>query len=160
MPPSGEDLRLRGGKGAICVLYNECASEDCRLGRCTEKVDRVGLGEECQGNAFCKKGLFCDLHSKKCAHAVKCEDVRDKLEKCIAEVYLAFKPGERTKLGKLRPAARSQFLQRTQSILFENLCRATRGGGLPYAQGLKFVEALKQTECGAFARSFKAAVSQ
>jgi hypothetical protein len=159
-PPKGDLLRLKGGKGCFCFSHLECASEECQLGRCTEKVEKVGLGEACEGNAFCKKGFFCDLQSKKCAHAVQCEDVRDQLERCIAEVYLTFKPGERSKLGRLKAAARKRFLEQTQSIIFENLCRATRSGGLPYAQGLKFVAATRHQDCDVFARDFKAAVSR
>lgn len=159
-PPKGDELRLRGGKGCLCFSDRECASDECRLGRCTEQVERVGLGEECQSNAYCKKGFFCDLQSKKCAHAVRCEDVRDQLERCMTEVYLAFKPGERSKLARLKPAAKKRFLARTQSIIFESLCRATRSGGLPHAQGLKFISATQQKDCAGFARDFKAAVSR
>lgn len=159
-PPKGDELRLKGGKSAYCLTDRECASDECRLGRCTERVEKVGQGGACQSSSGCRPGLYCDRQANKCAPAVRCEDVRDTMERCISEVYLTFRPGEKTKLRRLKASARKRFLERIQQILYSGLCKATQGGGLPYAQALKLLAASKKKDCQEFANELKGALNK
>jgi len=158
-PPKGTQLRLRGTKGAICLYNRECASNECRGGHCTEKVDKVGLGGECEGSQFCLEGLYCDLKAKKCAPAIKCEDLQDRLESCIQVVYETLKPSQTARLRRMRSRTRKRFLARVNQILYSRICRATRSGGLPYKGAVRLKAAKAKTDCRAFAIELKAAMS-
>lgn len=160
VPPKGDYLRLKAGKDALCLLDRECESNECRLGRCTEKVEKVGQGETCQGNQYCLQGHYCDAISKKCAPSVGCEDLRDRMESCVEAVYVTFRPSQKAKLKRMRPAARKRFLERIHQILYDNLCRATRGGGLAYAKAVKLLEASKQKDCDKFAEALNVAINK
>jgi hypothetical protein len=160
-PPSGDKLRLHGHKGAICLADRECASNRCLAGRCTEKIDKVGLGGECLGNDYCKDGFFCDLRAKKCSPKLKCEDFQARLTECINDVYLKFRPQQQGKLRRMSARARKRFLERIKNILYRGLCRATSGSsGLPYARAVKLLKAAKQSSCTEFATGFHGAMGK
>ncbi len=149
-PPTGDQLRLRGAKGAQCSYDRECASSKCLGRRCTEKIDKVGLGGECTGDEYCKDGFLCDRGSKKCAPQLKCSKFKGKLRKCIAEVYLKFRPKQTQKLKKMRSRAKRRFFKQIYRILYKGLCSRT-GSGTSYKRGVALQRALKQSDCAKFA---------
>lgn len=149
-PPTGKRLRLRGAKGAQCNYDRECASNKCLGRRCTEKIDQVGLGGECTSDDYCKKGFHCDRSSKKCAPKLDCDVFSSKLQKCIAEVYIAFRPKQSRKLKRMRAKAKRRFYKQIYRILYKGLCNLTRGGAT-YKRSLLLQRALRQTSCDKFA---------
>jgi hypothetical protein len=156
-PPTGKRLRLKGAKGAICTYDRECASDKCLGRRCTEKIEKVGLGGECTGDDYCQKGFRCDVTAKKCTPKINCDKFSDKLRKCIAEVYISFKPKEAGKLKRMRARARKRFYRKRHihRILFKRLCRLTRRG-TTYKKSLALQRALKQSNCSKFAAYYYA----
>lgn len=152
-PPTGERLRLKGTKGAACSYDRECKSDKCLGRRCTEKIDKVGLGGECTTDDYCHKGFHCDRSANKCAPKLKCESFSDKLRECIADVYIAFRPKASRKLRRMRARAKKRFHRKIYRILYKGLCSLTRGGA-SYKRSLALQRALKQTSCTEFAAHY------
>ena len=124
-PPRGKQLRLRGAKGAQCTYDRECASAKCLGRRCTEKIDKVGLGGECTDDNYCKSGFRCDSAAKKCAPKLSCSSFSDKLRECIEDVYISFRPKQARKLKRMRKNAKRRFFNRIYRILYQGLCSRT-----------------------------------
>ncbi len=149
-PPVGQRLRLRGAKGAFCSYDRECASGTCLGKRCTEKIEKVGLGGECTSDDYCKKGFHCDTAAKKCAPNLACEKFSSKLRACALDVYIAFRPKEGRKLRRMKPRQRRRFLNRVHRILYKGLCGLTRSGA-SFKRSMALQRALKQKSCAKFA---------
>jgi len=149
-PPTGKRLRLKGAKGALCTYDRECQSNKCLGLRCTETIDVVGLGGECTGDDYCKKGFHCDRAAKKCTPKLNCDSFSDKLRRCIADVYLSFRPKQAPKLKRMRARAKKRFFTKIYGILYKGLCGITRGGA-SYERSLALQRALKETSCAKFA---------
>jgi len=149
-PPTGQRLRLKGTKGAVCTYDRECQSGKCLGRRCTEKIDKVGLGGECTGDDYCMEGFHCDRSAKKCAPKLSCDAFSDKLRRCIADVYISFRPKQARKLRRMKARAKKRFFNQIYRILYKGLCRLTRGGA-SYKRSLALQRALKQTGCSKFA---------
>lgn len=152
-PPTGQRLRLKGAKGAICTYDRECQSDRCLGRRCTEKIDKVGLGGECTSDDYCQKGFHCDRSAKKCAPKLSCENFSDKLRECIADVYISFRPKQARKLRRMKARAKKRFFNQIYRILYKGLCGLTRGG-TSYKRSLALQRALKQTSCTKFAAHY------
>jgi len=159
-PPKGDELRLKGRKGAICLADRECASQECRGGRCTEKIEKVGLGLWCDQHRGCKEGLYCDKKAKKCAPHIDCEKLEPRLKSCVAEVYVKFRPSQKGRLRRMRARSRRRFLQRNYRILRRLLCRATRSKSMAYERALKLKRAAGHKDCEKFAADFYAALKK
>jgi hypothetical protein len=159
-PPKGDKLRLKGNKGAICLANRECASMECRGGRCTEKIEKVGLGLWCKSHKGCKDGLYCDTKAKKCAPYIQCEKLESKLKSCVADVYGKFRPSQVRRLRRMRGRSRRRFLRRSYRILRRILCRATRSKALPFKRAVKLKRAAEHKDCKQFAADFHAALKK
>lgn len=149
-PPTGKRLRLTGSKGAVCTYDRECQSAKCLGRRCTEKIDKVGLGGECTGDDNCLKGFHCDRSAKKCTPKLDCDVFSVKLRKCISEVYVSFRPKQSRKLRRMKARAKKRFFKQIYRILYKGLCGVTRGGA-SYKRTMALQRALKQTSCSKFA---------
>ncbi|MFH2009756.1 MAG: hypothetical protein ABI333_24390 [bacterium] len=158
-PPKGEQLRLRGAKGAQCTYDRECLSDKCEARQCTEKIDKVGLGKECTDSDGCLDGLRCDLRAKKCVPAVQCAMFRDKLERCVQDVYERFRPKQAGKLRRMRRRARKRFLSQIHGILYKGLCDLTRAG-VSLKRGIALKKALEQSNCKSFASFYHAGAAK
>ena len=154
-PPTGKRLRLKGAKGAICTYDRECASDKCLGRRCTEKIEKVGLGGECSSDDYCQKGFRCDRSAKKCTPKLSCSKFSDKLRKCIADVYISFRPKQARKLKLMKARAKKRFYKQIYRILYKGLCGLTRGG-TTYKRSLSLQRALTQTSCTQFAAHYHA----
>jgi hypothetical protein len=159
-PPKGDEVRLKGRKGAICLADRECASQECRGGRCTEKIEKVGLGLWCDQHRGCKEGLYCDKKAKKCAPHIDCEKLEPKLKRCVADVYGKFRPSQKGRLRRMGARSRRRFLKRNYRILRRILCRATRSKSMAYKRALELKSALGQKDCEKFAADFHAALKK
>ena len=156
-PSPGEHLRLKGGKGAVCLADRECASEKCESKQCTEKVDKVGEGEACPTPEHCTAGLVCDPQEKKCSPVVKCETYEDRVAKCIEDIYAVFRPDQQTQLKRFKDRKRKQFLEKTAQDLNRALCGAIERT-VPFSVAVKLRDAAKETACPEFARALHTAI--
>ena len=154
-PPPGERLRLRGNKGAACSVDRECLSGQCVSRHCTEKIAKAGVGGECEGDENCLGETVCDKTSKKCTPKFACETFRDRLERCIGEVYVKFKPTQSGDLRRMKTRAKRRFLRKINTLLYRGLCKQLTYR-TTYQQGLSLKLALKQKSCAQFAKHFHA----
>lgn len=156
-PPPGDHLRLKGGKGALCLHDRECASEKCESRQCTEKVDKVGEGEDCPTPEHCEKNLVCDPQEKKCSPLLRCGTFEPRVEKCITDIYAVFRPDQQTQLKQFPARKRARFLEKTASDLNRALCTAIEKT-VPYSVAVKLRDAAKETACPEFARALHLAI--
>jgi hypothetical protein len=156
-PPPGDQLRLKGGKGALCLHDRECQSEKCESRQCTETVEKVGEGEDCPTPDHCEKGLVCDPAERKCSPVVRCDTFEPRVEKCIVDIYAVFRPDQQAQLQRYPERKRKRFLEKTAGDLNRALCTAIERT-VPYSVAIKLREAAKETACPDFARALHLAI--